>query len=667
MRVPRIGGRRTLRTTLVAGGCLMLAVVAATPSLAGSSGRSTNSQLGAGPALAGLELANSGPCKGGLRTIKTQLCTHGPDPAPIGFNTSTSRDPVVSANDVTIQTVQCVGNGTNGDRIQVIYARASDVTDRFTTVLPTLRTTAEAADAIFNASAGETGGSRHLRFVHDSSCNITVARANMPNATDDDSFDNTVAALRTLGFTRTDRKYMVFVDASGPSGFCGQGNILGDDQSGPDNINNAGPSFALSWCWTGATAAHEVMHNLGGVQMSAPHSSGGWHCIDEWDRMCYSDLPNFPTMQFLCTDSTHDNRFDCNHDDYFSTNPTGNNYLRTHWNTTNSFFLTGGPRWAYVWANQPTSSSYTPSTQYQRNSSGAKSTISRTGTGAYTVKFTNLSGGNGIVNVTAYDSSTNMCKVSSWTTNGSNREAGVRCFTNTGAATDSMFTVSYTRAQNNPGEFGYVRADQPTTSSYTPGSDLRFNSTGGTNTVTRSGTGNYTVTMPGLGAAGTGTVLVTAFGTDSKYCKVVFWSSNASSGRTINVHCYTAGGSPSDSQFTVTYANQISNLGVTGAKAGYVWADQPAADSYPPFSSYQYNSSGATNTVSRNGTGNYTVHLPGIGDNNGHVQVTAYGSGNERCKVGSWGAFNNQLDATVLCFTPAGAPVDTFYTLSYTR
>jgi hypothetical protein len=46
-------------------------------------------------------------------------------------------------------------------------------------------------------------------------------------------------------------------------------------------------------------------------------------------------------MQIICADTAHEYRFDCNHDDYFSTNPTAGSYLATHWNAANNSFLIG--------------------------------------------------------------------------------------------------------------------------------------------------------------------------------------------------------------------------------------------------------------------------------------------------------------------------------------
>jgi hypothetical protein len=273
----------------------------------------------------------------------------------------------------------------------------------------------------------------------------------------------------------------------------------------------------------------------------------------------------------------------------------------------------------------------------------------------------------GTVNVTAYGSTTDMCKVGFWGPSGADLAVDVRCFTNTGIAADSLFTASFTGPVQNPGEMGFAWADQPTTASYTPSLTYQFNSTGATNTITRSAVGNYTVIMPGLGAVPAGHVKVTAYGAgDSNACKVASWLENAGA-RTINVLCFNAAGSPVDTYYTVTYVHDLGILGVTGAAAAYVWAHDPTSASYTPSLTYQFNSTGAANTITRSGTGNYTLHLPGLAVDNGHVQVTAYGYGSARCKVGYWFASGNELLVNVQCSDPAGSPVDTLYAASYTR
>jgi hypothetical protein len=90
-------------------------------------------------------------------------------------------------------------------------------------------------------------------------------------------------------------------------------------------------------------AAHEVMHNLGGVQLSAPNASGGFHCIDEFDVMCYSNAGSgLPQMRIDCGESGRNTtRFDCGHNDYFHTNPAPGSYLANYWNPTNNRFLIG--------------------------------------------------------------------------------------------------------------------------------------------------------------------------------------------------------------------------------------------------------------------------------------------------------------------------------------
>src|SRR5829696_6459354 len=231
------------------------------------------------------------------RTIQTNLCTHGPDAAPVG--TSVDAPPPARAA-AGIPGIECAGDGVSGLRTLVIYARASDVPDRYDSYVDRIRAWTAAADAVYQDSAAETGGTRRIRFVHDDQCVMRVTPVVLP-PTGDDSFDAMVAALRAAGHNRTDRKYLVFTDATV---YCGIASLAGDDRPGATNASNGGPSYARvdRPCWGGSTAAHEHQHNMGGVQDSAPHASGGGHCTDEWDVMCYSDEPLHPTMRVVCPD-----------------------------------------------------------------------------------------------------------------------------------------------------------------------------------------------------------------------------------------------------------------------------------------------------------------------------------------------------------------------------
>ena len=292
--------------------------------------------------------APDGPCAGlfQLEGPGEASCTHGPDAAPAGVDVSnprsvedialTTRAEATTAG-TTSATVPCYGDGTSGNRVQAVYARASDKPDRYSNLASLFPQWAANADAIFDNSAAKTGGSRHIRWVTDASCNLSVVRATL-TPTGDDSLSNTRYELQMLGMDSSDRKYMVWVDANV---YCGIADIRSDDQPGAENLNNWGRSWARvdSGCWGYADSpeSHEIMHMMGGVQYTAPHGTYAWHCTDESDRMCYPDGTGGP-MTYPCP-SSGEMLFDCGNDDYFHTAPSPTSYLGTHWNSAMNVFL----------------------------------------------------------------------------------------------------------------------------------------------------------------------------------------------------------------------------------------------------------------------------------------------------------------------------------------
>ncbi len=183
------------------------------------------------------------------------------------------------------------------------------------------------------------------------------------------------------------------------------------------------------------------------------------------------------------------------------------------------------------------------------------------------------------------------------------------------------------------GDHGWVWANQTTAASYTPATGYQYNSTGASNSVTRSSAGRYTVRFAGLGGSG-GNVQVTAYGSDAAYCKSAGWWTSGSD-LLANVRCFSAAGQPVDSRFNALfYREQIS--GGSGATTAYLWANASTSADYTPASGYSYNDTGASNRVRRSGTGNYTVELPGLTDSNASVQVTAYGTNADRCQAAGW-------------------------------
>lgn len=108
----------------------------------------------------------------------------------------------------------------------------------------------------------------------------------------------------------------------------------------------------------------------------------------------------------------------------------------------------------------------------------------------------------------------------------------------------------------------------------------------------------------------------------------------------------------------------------TGNGYGYVWASSASptiGSAYTPVLNYQYNSAGATNTVTRLATGSYAVRFPSLKPGGGTALVSAYGGTTNRCKLLRWSGTNTGTTVYVNCYTRTGSPTDSLFTASFTN
>ena len=324
----------------------------------------------------GHKVLSSGTCKGALRsdgkdTTGKDICGH-PDPGPVGVDvrerdkhvdsdlaamvkhdkeqpakTAESTDvapetTIVGASDVgsanslgsvTPVNWPCIGSGSDGARVQVLYLYAGGQPNRISTVRPDIESIAKRTNAVFHNSGSVTGGIRNVRFVTSSSCALSIIA--VPITEDINNTSNIIRQLTGRGYSRTDRKYLLEIDG-GTS--CGYGNFSTDSRPTADNPSNGGPNYAFVWhpCWNYGEP-HELMHTFGAVLAGAPYSTTRNHCTDQHDVMCYNDGSGQAMIQ-RCTNSTQIWRFDCGADTYFKAAGAGG-WLSTHWNTANSVFL----------------------------------------------------------------------------------------------------------------------------------------------------------------------------------------------------------------------------------------------------------------------------------------------------------------------------------------
>ena len=193
--------------------------------------------------------------------------------------------------------------GAAGDapHIKVVYAYASDVGDRFGLFGSAIQRYTKAAAAKVALTSDKT-----LRLDRGSSCgsaflDIQTVALGHPVAA-----YATRSVLDDIQSRLPDRpgvNYLVFVDFALPVLSAAAGTWAQDDSPWATNVANVGAHSRYAYLEGGGVdffgseqlasqyadqVLHEVLHTLGAVQPSAPHFSGGAHCYEIYDVMCYT-------------------------------------------------------------------------------------------------------------------------------------------------------------------------------------------------------------------------------------------------------------------------------------------------------------------------------------------------------------------------------------------
>ncbi|HKE80600.1 MAG TPA: hypothetical protein VKB54_14875 [Solirubrobacteraceae bacterium] len=243
-------------------------------------------------------------------------------------------------------------------QIKLVYAYATDEPDR----------SAEWSDAlqadvsnIQQYLALQTGGRRALRFDMGTHCGpqyVDIQVVPLPNTRtyyrdDPSGFDRLVSdVLPRLSATPSPRDVFILADQLTDDPVWGIAEVVNDDSAGSGNRSNTGGMAAIMWTnpstapdpsdwWQPTVMLHEITHNLGGVQQSAPNHTDNWHCTDGEDVMCYDDGSSQPYDPNVCARGSGaiPQTYDCGHNDYFNPDPAPGTYLATHWNVYRSAFL----------------------------------------------------------------------------------------------------------------------------------------------------------------------------------------------------------------------------------------------------------------------------------------------------------------------------------------
>ncbi|MGB0651980.1 MAG: hypothetical protein ACPGQL_02170 [Thermoplasmatota archaeon] len=259
---------------------------------------------------------------------------------------SHGQDPIPDPQDVTrwLPGIQrepyCVDRSIPYDvepRAVVIYARAHDDADGYAAWKPRILNMVNTANGMVHLSGAATDGKAALK-VECANDRVLVHEAVLPTDRAAAGFNSIASDLRDMGFGDAGARHWIFYDDRGACSCGGMGNLILDDTPTPANLNNGFlfTAYAITFGYDSARIMlHELGHNMGAVQMSAPHTTGAGHCTDGRDIMCYRD--GGPQSHRYTNNRCGQQVWDCGHDDYFDASPDPDEYLASHWNLGSRF------------------------------------------------------------------------------------------------------------------------------------------------------------------------------------------------------------------------------------------------------------------------------------------------------------------------------------------
>jgi hypothetical protein len=241
--------------------------------------------------------------------------------------------------------------------IKVVYAYASDVGDRFGLFGTAIQLYTKAAAAKVALSSNKT-----LRLDRGSSCGnafLDIQTVSLGHPVASYATRSVLDDIQSRLPDRPGVNYLVFVDFALPVLSAAAGSWAPDDSPWATNVANVPAHSRYAYLEGGGAdflgseqaasqyadqVLHEVLHTLGAVQPSAPHFSGGAHCYELYDVMCYT--PKDGTTDVFLRDCeiigaapNPGKPLDCGSDDYFNPSPAPGSYLAGHWNVYDSGFL----------------------------------------------------------------------------------------------------------------------------------------------------------------------------------------------------------------------------------------------------------------------------------------------------------------------------------------